>query len=121
LTHHKREIQTLDSPRKKDICCNLGPWGAGYIGYKSRIRAKDVGYSEALLGTDREQHKIQHPTHPPKEKNLSMLAHRIGCLTSLAARIVFGLPVLFAIFDNLKKKPLLPPTHKKKKGATVTP
>jgi hypothetical protein len=79
----------LDSPRKKDICCNLVLGGAGYVGYKSRIRAKDVEYSKALLGTDREQHKIQHPTLPPKEKNLSTVSH------SMTRVLVSSMEILF--------------------------
>ncbi len=82
LTRHKKEIQTLDIPRIY-ICiriyCNLLLW-AGYIGYKSIIRARDVGYSEALLGIHWEQHKILHPTLLQKRKTWApWLAHLIGC------------------------------------------
>jgi hypothetical protein len=93
LTCHKKEIQTLDSPRIYIyiyiyiykiylllIFKNLLLW-AGYIGYKSIISARDVGSSEALLGIHWEQHKIQHPTLLLQRRKTwaPWLAHLIGC------------------------------------------
>jgi hypothetical protein len=44
------------------IYCNLLLW-AGYIGYKSIIRARDVGYSEAILGISSLHDTTSHWLH----------------------------------------------------------
>jgi len=48
------------------------------------------------MGTQWEQQRSKTPPSPKRKENLGPLG--ACCLTSLAARIVFGLTVFFAIF-----------------------